>query len=435
MLNVVSPTAGSTRPRFALVVLAVGLIVANIYAATSFVRQAESARVTEIDLAVLARDAASMQALEWQAVAERAVSPELSEAFAQVAESARQSLLRIEVGRGADPRLAAIDSLYLAYRRLITTELRLIDDGQMSEALAIDRRSVDPAYAALEAAIAGTAAAYAERSRTIIRNRTWAAAAIIVLGALAMLALSWAYGKAKLSVERIRLEDAALRRTATALRAEVDQRREAQEAVRRLHHRTEMILDASSDGILGLDAEGRHTFVNRAASEQLGYEPSELIGQPAHDVWHHSRIDGTVYPISECPIAATFRGGAAHRLDNEVFWRKDGTSFPVAYASSPVWDGDALVGAVVTFRDVTREREDAAMREHLLGSLQSALASVDTMTGQIPVCSHCKRIRDDDGSWSSAEVFMAARTSASFSHGVCPECLAAHHPQGASSER
>ena len=74
-------------------------------------------------------------------------------------------------------------------------------------------------------------------------------------------------------------------------------------------------------------------------------------------VLHHSDPDGTFYEHKECPIYAAFQDGAVHKVENEVFWRKDGTSFFVEYTSTPVWSRDTLIGAVVVFRDVTQRRD------------------------------------------------------------------------------
>jgi PAS domain S-box-containing protein len=97
----------------------------------------------------------------------------------------------------------------------------------------------------------------------------------------------------------------------------------------------------------------------------IGWEPSEMIGQLMHDVLHHSKPDGAAYPLDECPIYATLADGAVHRIDEEVFWRKDGTSFPVDYTSTPIRDKSGrLLGALVTFRDITRRKQsENALRD------------------------------------------------------------------------
>jgi PAS domain S-box-containing protein len=135
----------------------------------------------------------------------------------------------------------------------------------------------------------------------------------------------------------------------------------------------ERVLNCAGEGIYGLDVKGRTTFVNPAASVILGWDADELLGKPQHDMIHHTRCDGSPYPRGECPIYAAFTDGAVHRVDDELFWCKDGTSIPVEYVSTPVRDESGkLIGAVVTFNDITeRKRREEA--------LQTALAEVKAL--------------------------------------------------------
>src|SRR3989338_8832405 len=120
---------------------------------------------------------------------------------------------------------------------------------------------------------------------------------------------------------------------------------------------TKLILDSAGEGIYGLDLDGKTTFINPAAAKMLSYEVEELIGQPMHDIAHHSKPDGIPYPHEECPIHAAFKDGTVHRVTDEVFWRKDGSSFPVDYVSTPIIERGEMVGAVVAFREVTRRKQ------------------------------------------------------------------------------
>jgi len=128
----------------------------------------------------------------------------------------------------------------------------------------------------------------------------------------------------------------------------------------RLQRQYHLILNSVDEGVFGLDEQGRHTFVNPSAARMLGYTFEELVGQPGHSTWHHSQADGRPYPAEECPIHDTLTTGATHRVGGEVFWRKDGTCFPVDYTTTPVREGNRLSGAVVTFRDVTVRTEAGA---------------------------------------------------------------------------
>ncbi len=141
---------------------------------------------------------------------------------------------------------------------------------------------------------------------------------------------------------------------------------------RHLQRGDQLILHAAGEGIYGVNAKGETTFLNPAAERMLGWRAEDLIGQTMHHVIHHSHHDGTPYSIKRCPIYAAFRDGMVHRVDNEVFWRKDGSSFPVEYTSTPIQEGGRLLGAVVVFRDVSEQRRARA-------ELRNALEQVEAL--------------------------------------------------------
>jgi PAS domain S-box-containing protein len=137
---------------------------------------------------------------------------------------------------------------------------------------------------------------------------------------------------------------------------DVTERRATNEERQRLATNIRQLLDASGEGIFGLDARGVITFVNHRGCEMLGYELSELIGQPMHEQTHHSRRDGTPYPAKECPILRAATEGIASEVADEVLWRKDGSAVEVEYSASPVREQGRLSGAVVNFRDITQRK-------------------------------------------------------------------------------
>lgn len=144
---------------------------------------------------------------------------------------------------------------------------------------------------------------------------------------------------------------------------QIFERRQAEEEVRRLARRNELILDSAGEGIYGLDRQGGITFVNPAAARMLGWEANELIGRSINETVHHSYSGNSDYPRAEYLIHETPREGTGHQAD-EDFQRKDGTSFPVRYTSIPIRDGVEANGAVVTFEDITeRKQTESALRE------------------------------------------------------------------------
>lgn len=129
------------------------------------------------------------------------------------------------------------------------------------------------------------------------------------------------------------------------------------QALAALWRQHQLILNAVGEGVYGLDLQGNVTFVNPAAAAMIDWDVEDLIGQSMHRVLHHSHSDGSPYPRECCPIYEVFQKGHIQRVADEVFWRKDGTCFPVEYISTPMRDEHGvLIGAVVTFRD-TSERK------------------------------------------------------------------------------
>lgn len=138
----------------------------------------------------------------------------------------------------------------------------------------------------------------------------------------------------------------------------------AEEQLMQATRQKELILNSAGEGIYGLDLEGNTTFANPAAEKLLGYTEEELLGKPQHAIIHHSKPDGSPYPREECHIYAAIKDGKVRQETEEVFWRKDGTSFPVEYVSTPIRENEKLMGAVVTFKDITeRKRTEQALRE------------------------------------------------------------------------
>jgi PAS domain S-box-containing protein len=178
---------------------------------------------------------------------------------------------------------------------------------------------------------------------------------------------------------RVRERTAALQHTNAQLHAEIAERRQAEVALAQLNRRHKLILDSAGEGIYGVDLEGRTTFVNPAAARMLRWAVEELLGQPMHDLVHHTTRDGMRRTHEECPIRAACQDGVVRHVPEDVFWRKDGTRFFVEYVGTPLHEHDTLVGTVVVFRDITeRKRMERELRRAdrmaLVGQLASGLA-------------------------------------------------------------
>jgi diguanylate cyclase (GGDEF)-like protein/PAS domain S-box-containing protein len=154
----------------------------------------------------------------------------------------------------------------------------------------------------------------------------------------------------------------------------IDKRKQAEDQL-------QLLLDTTVEGIYGIDTHGLTTFVNPAASRMLGYHPKELIGKENHSLIHHTRSNGSHYPASECRMLHVLQGGALETVNDEVFWRKDGSSFPVEYSSNPIHRHGKVVGAVINFRDISeRKRSEKRIRTLLQAIEQSPVSVIMTDT-------------------------------------------------------
>lgn len=151
------------------------------------------------------------------------------------------------------------------------------------------------------------------------------------------------------------------------LSSQFELEKRVEERTAELAERSELVnllVDSAPGAMYGIDADGSCTFINPAAIRLLGYEnASEVLGKKSHAQVHHTRPDGTPYPQEECPVFRSFRDGHDAFVEDELFWRKDGSSFPVEYSSRQLRRHGKTLGAVVSFVDIThRKRQDMELR-------------------------------------------------------------------------
>jgi PAS domain S-box-containing protein len=143
--------------------------------------------------------------------------------------------------------------------------------------------------------------------------------------------------------------------------------------LRRQQRQIELILRAASEGIIGVDHEGRIVLVNPAGAKILRYRAADLGGQNVHELLTHSRADGTPLPESECPLLDSVRTGAKHRAVDSVLWRSDGGPVYVDLTTAPVYEGENIIGAVMTFVDNSAARTSARQAAELTNVLDKDL--------------------------------------------------------------
>ncbi|WP_018989523.1 two-component system sensor histidine kinase NtrB [Aromatoleum toluclasticum] len=168
----------------------------------------------------------------------------------------------------------------------------------------------------------------------------------------------------------------AIKRTAAHLN-------DSHESITVLMRRQQTILESLAEGLYGVDAEGRIMFSNPAGLAMLGYAEHEVLGLPAHALFHHHHADGRPYALADCPIAETRRTGRVSTRVGEVFFRKDGSSLPVEYTSAPLRDAEKSFGCVVVFHDITERLEQDRLLRDTITELQATNVRLGEAQGQL----------------------------------------------------
>jgi hypothetical protein len=154
--------------------------------------------------------------------------------------------------------------------------------------------------------------------------------------------------------KRHEADQETLRRQAAEYTAKLEDSNRAAETARQ---QSELILTSVGEGLCGVDLEGRIVFINAAARNMLGWGDDEGIGLDLHASSHHHKADGSAFPPSDCAVFQTLRDGKPRQVKDDVFWRTDGTSFPVEFTVAAMWQDGRISGAVNVFRDNTERKE------------------------------------------------------------------------------
>lgn len=170
-----------------------------------------------------------------------------------------------------------------------------------------------------------------------------------------------------------------------------------------------LLLESTGEGIFGLDMEGLCTFINRAGASMLGREPEDVLGCNMHELTHHSHPDGQPYPIQDCPIFNAFRQGLPCRIDTEVFWHREHYPFAVEYSSYPLMDGSTVLGAVVTFVDITERKRAADALQLAKNELEQRVSErtqeLSVALGQLrELSAYSENVREDERTRIAREV-------------------------------
>jgi PAS domain S-box-containing protein len=234
--------------------------------------------------------------------------------------------------------------------------------------------------------------------------------------------------RAEIELERHRsqLEDVVHERTTDLqkanqqLRREVELRKRAEQQISNVAREWVATFDTIPDFVSVHDAQHRIVKANRALSDSLGAEPRDLLGKPCYALIH-----GVSEPWPECPHRRALETGRV--VTQEVSAPKIG--IPLLVSCTPLHDTEGrVIGTVHVARDVSAQKRADEERDQLIAKLQESLAKVKVLGGLLPICSSCKRIRDDKGYWNQLEAYVRDHSDADFTHGICPECTEELYP-------
>lgn len=312
-----------------------------------------------------------------------------------------------------------------------------------------DRGSIEDIAVPLPKGVAGTLhIGFSERSITqdadeIVRIISWIIIAGLAVATIVAIGIARAISKpvaelsrAALAVERGNLDLQVTVRShdeiglrGAAFNDMVAALKRSEEDVKKSEKKLRDITASIGEGVLVIDEQGRLEFMNPEAERLLGWSAQELIGAELHEMIHHRKAEGLLLPAAECASLRVLKTGKRAGTDDDVFIRKDGTAFPVSYISAPVIDEGKVVAVVIAFHDITQRKQAEQERERLILEHLDALSKIKTLSGMLPICSSCKRIRDDAGYWTQIETYLNEHSEAEFSHGMCPECAEKMYPE------
>jgi PAS domain S-box-containing protein len=230
----------------------------------------------------------------------------------------------------------------------------------------------------------------------------------------------------ELQQHRLQLEELVQKRTLELEKVNEDLRREIagrtriQKKLERADIQWANTFDAISDFVSVHDRDMNFIKVNRALADFLGKKTEELIGKKCFEVMH-----GMKKPWVNCPHVKAMESGKT--VTEEIVDNFLGV--PLLVTCSPCRDEKGIIrGTVHIARDISQEKSVKTEREKLISELQDALSKVKLLSGFLPICASCKKIRDDKGYWNQIEEYIRDRSEAEFSHGICPDCVKKLYP-------
>ena len=206
---------------------------------------------------------------------------------------------------------------------------------------------------------------------------------------------------------------------------DITKRKRAEEALRESELKLRSVTESAKDAIISADKNGIVVSCNKASQNLFGYEKQEIIGQPLTVLMPESFIES-----HKRALANHVKTGESRVIGETVELKgltKGGLDFPLELSLS-TWKvgGETYFTGII--RDISKRKQAEEERNQLIKRLQDSLAKIKTLSGMLPICASCKKIRDDTGYWNQIEAYLLKHSEAEFSHGICPECAKKLYP-------
>ncbi len=188
-------------------------------------------------------------------------------------------------------------------------------------------------------------------------------------------------------------------------------------------------LRSIGDGVIATDEVGRVVFMNPVAEGLTGWKQAEAVGRDLAEVFHI--INEATGETVENPATRVLREGVVAGLANHTLLiNKNGAKIPIDDSGAPIRAADGTIsGVVLTFRDITERRQAEQALQAKNEQLEAALEHVKQLSGLLPICANCKKIRDDEGYWQDVYVYIREHSEVEFTHGICPDCAREFYPE------
>jgi PAS domain S-box-containing protein len=214
---------------------------------------------------------------------------------------------------------------------------------------------------------------------------------------------------------------------ARVILSDISERKRIEERLERQHNLTQMYLDIADVMLAALNTEGQITMINRKGCEIIGSKDDEIIGLNWFDVCLPGELRGEVKGVFNKLMAGEIT--SVEYYENPVLTR-DGEQRIIAFHNSVLYDSShSILGILFSGEDITERKRLEKEKEKLIIELQNALSEVKKLSGFLPICSSCKKIRDDKGYWNEVETYIGEHSEALFSHSICPDCMRKLYPE------